>query len=266
MAASENYPTRLIACPVVPMFRAPDSNSEQVSQALLGTAVSELGGHGNWRFVTTPDNYPGWVETAALRDHPISWGSPFVEVKDLWINLRAEPSYAAVIHATIGVRLPLRGRSVGWVGLLVPGGETLWTEAHRVRIVRERASRVPSPAAVVRTARRFLGVPYLWGGCSPLGLDCSGFVQLVLRLHGMEVSRDAHLQAVQGESVGDPEAADLVFFGPPDRPDAVTHVGMMLDESRCIHASGGNCVRVDRLRDLARRLEYRGARRFIPRR
>ncbi|HEU4753310.1 MAG TPA: C40 family peptidase, partial [Armatimonadota bacterium] len=115
------------------------------------------------------------------------------------------------------------------------------------------------------TARRFLGVPYLWGGGSPVGLDCSGFVQLVMRLHGVELLRDAGPQMTQGEPVEAPDAADLVFFGPEGEPDRISHVGMMLDRERFIHAAGSDRVRINRLRDDPYGRIYRGARRVLPR-
>lgn len=262
-----SYPEKLISRTVVPMFRAPDPLSEQVSQALLAQRVREAGGRDAWRLIQTADGYQGWVAAVALVDIPPDWGLPWVEVLDLWANLRARGDYklAAVTQATIGTRLPLLERSEGWVRVLVPDGQHLWTEERRVHEVGALPVRRATPQQLRRTARRFLGIPYLWGGCSPVGLDCSGFVQLVLRLHDVELMRDAHQQAVQGDPVDAPGMGDLAFFGPEERPGAVTHVGMMLDNQRFIHAAGGDRVRINRLSDAPYCRMFRCARRFLER-
>jgi cell wall-associated NlpC family hydrolase len=261
------YEKKLVGRPIVPMLAAPDPLSEHVSQALLGMTVQVLGGRGDWRLVRTWDGYRGWLATVALCDFPKLWGGPWVEVTDLHINLRARPLYklASITQAMIGTRLPLLDRQEGWVQVLLPHGRQAWTEAHRVQEITDRPIRPLRPAAVVRTARRFLNIPYLWGGCGTSGLDCSGFVQLVLRLHGVELQRDAHQQATQGWEIDPPSTADLVYFGPADIPNKITHVGMMIDDERFIHAAGSDKVRINRLSDVPYKNQLRSARRYVER-
>lgn len=247
------------------MFAAPDPLSEQVSQALLGMRVLETGGRDEWRLIQTPDGYQGWVATVGLTNIPDGWHDPLVEVTDLWANLRAQASsrLTAATQAIIGTRLPLLSRHEQWVKLLLPDGRHVWTEAIRVTDVGEIPHFKRNARAICATARRFLGVPYLWGGCSPMGIDCSGFVQLVMRLHGVELLRDANQQATQGVPTSEPNTADLVFFGAEDQLEKITHVGMMLDRSRFIHASGSRYVRIDRLSDEPYVRRYRFARRYL---
>ena len=261
------YPERLISRSIVPMFAAPDPLSEQVSQAVLGMPVREIGGRGDWRSILTPDGYQGWVASAGLVEPPRTWGGPFAEITDLWANLRARAAsnLAPITQATLGTRLPVASQSEKWIELLLPDGRHAWTEAHRVQGVGDAPLRPRRPRAVIATARRFLGIPYLWGGCSPVGIDCSGFVQLVMRLHGVELQRDAGQQAEQGAPVAEPDVADLVFFGPADQPDKITHVGMMLDRSRFIHAAGSDRVRINGLADHPYAYKLRFGRRFIAR-
>lgn len=248
------------------MHRRPDALTEQVSQAVLGMPVEVREQEGGWSLVRTPDSYEGWLETNACVAVPASWEEPWGEIDELWANLRPAADYrlAAPIHAPIGVRLPLVERNEKWTGLRMPDHRVLWTESHRVRVVDRHPLRPASPRALARTARRFLGVPYLWGGNTPLGIDCSGFAQLVMHLHGIELLRDAHLQCEQGMPVEHPTMADLVFFGPADGADQISHIGMMLDERRFIHAKGGECVRIDVL-GTHRIHNYRFARRVLPR-
>jgi cell wall-associated NlpC family hydrolase len=198
---------------------------------------------------------------------PKDWGGPFAEVTDLWANLRgrASSTLAAVTQAVIGTRLPVASEHEKWIQLLLPSGKHAWTESHRVRVVGDSPLRPCRPRAILATARRFLGIPYLWGGCSPVGIDCSGFMQLVMRLHGIDLQRDASMQARQGAPVAEPDIADLVFFGPVDQRDKITHVGMMLDRSRFIHAAGSDRVRINQLSDPPYAQELRFGRRFITR-
>jgi hypothetical protein len=260
---------KLISRTVVPMFREPDLLSEQVSQGLLGMRVGETrvgeAATPEWRWIRTPDGYGGWAAAESLAAPPPGWKGPWGEIEDLWAHLRPAPEYrrAAALLAPIGARLPIVQEADGWIGLLAPDGRLLWTEAHRVRPVEREPLRPAVPRAVCRTARRFLGVPYLWGGCSPLGLDCSGFVQLVMRLHGVQLLRDAHQQATQGGHSHAPEGADLVFFATGQDPGRISHVGMTLDRERFIHAAGSDRVRVNRLADEPYRSQLLCARRFL---
>ena len=103
-----------------------------------------------------------------------------------------------------------------------------------------------SKSNIVSTALHYLNSPYLWGGKSPFGIDCSGFVQCVYQLHGIQLPRDAHLQAGHGEILGfidESEPGDLAFFD--DYEGKITHVGIIMPDYNIIHAFGK--VRIDRL-------------------
>jgi len=90
----------------------------------------------------------------------------------------------------------------------------------------------PTAADLLRTANQFLGVRYLWGGTTPLGMDCSGFVQQVYRLNGVALPRDADQQAMLGQRVDEARAGDLMFFG----AESVTHVGLATSATEFLHA------------------------------
>jgi cell wall-associated NlpC family hydrolase len=99
---------------------------------------------------------------------------------------------------------------------------------------------------LVGTALHYLNSPYMWGGKSPFGIDCSGLVQCVYQLHGIQLPRDAYLQAAHGETLGfidESEPGDLAFFD--DHEGKITHVGIIMPDYHIIHAFGQ--VRIDRL-------------------
>lgn len=102
----------------------------------------------------------------------------------------------------------------------------------------------PSRERIIETAHQFLNAPYLWGGRSIFGLDCSGFTQLVFKLNGIKLMRDAHQQAEQGTTINfadEAEQGDLAFFD--NKEGKIVHVGIVMKENKIIHASGK--VRVD---------------------
>jgi cell wall-associated NlpC family hydrolase len=122
----------------------------------------------------------------------------------------------------------------------------------------EVESRYPTADDYLKTAESFIGVPYLWGGTTALGLDCSGFVQQVYRLNGVALPRDADQQAVLGRKVEEARAGDLLFFG----ADSVTHVALATSATEFIHAPMKGAV-VERGR-LGGERKLLGIRRYLP--
>ena len=99
---------------------------------------------------------------------------------------------------------------------------------------------------LIKTAYMYLNTPYLWGGRSPMGIDCSGFTQMVYKINGIPLKRDASQQAQEGETLSfieESEAGDLAFFD--DKEGKITHVGLLLEKNHIIHAHGS--VRIDQI-------------------
>jgi cell wall-associated NlpC family hydrolase len=117
-------------------------------------------------------------------------------------------------------------------------------------------------SSVVDTARRFIGVPYVYGGSSPVkGFDCSGFVQYVFSLHGVKLPRTADAQARSGKRVETPAPGDLVCFS--ENNGYVSHVGIYIGNNSFIHANRGQGVTITSLSDNWYRTRYAGARRVL---
>lgn len=266
----------VVVRPVENMYSGPDEGRDVVSQALLGQLVAVVARKDGFVEVETPDRYRGWIAAAALRGY--SDGEPryasrgtVLEITSLMANVYRNPDVTTarpIAQAPLGTRLevvsPPRPPDNEWALVRLPSGETAYAQAGDGRLAEAGAARARgTEAELVATARRFLGAPYLWGGMSPLGVDCSGLVSRVYALHGVTLPRDANQQ------FDDPEAApvekahlrpgDLVFFG----KGRVTHVGMYVGEGRFINATTHEVpvVQEDDLDDPHWAAVYLGARR-----
>jgi gamma-D-glutamyl-L-lysine dipeptidyl-peptidase len=229
--------TATVRAPVAPLHAEARVASPQISQFLAGARLEVLEDVGEWLRVRGPDGYDGWINRGYL-DAALDW-------QPEWLL-----SLGCTVRCDDGLQrfLPLGARVPPGHGVL--SGETV-DDAQRRR-------RFPLDAdAIVRSAMElFEGTSYLWGGVTPQGADCSGFVQSIFSLHGVQLPRDAWQQAGVGEYAGRDidavRAADLLFFS--DRVDEhITHVGIATGDGRMVHLAlgrGGYCVeRLDALGD-----------------
>jgi cell wall-associated NlpC family hydrolase len=266
-------PKALITVGIANLRAEPAEASELVDQAHLTEMVTVLGSRPDWRYVQGPDHYLGWVRAGQLFEVPGSNNVGIVAVLLADVYERPSRASAVIERLPAGTRppqmfeagragadharpewgeVPLRRdvtRSSTRSGFLATGDTTRDGEV---------ASRYPTADDYLKTAESFIGVPYLWGGTTALGLDCSGFVQQVYRLNGVALPRDADQQAMLGRRVEEARAGDLMFFG----PDAVTHVALATGGSEFIHAPMEGGV-VERGRLGADR-KLRGIRRYLP--
>lgn len=218
----------MVVAAVAPLHAEPKVSSTQISQHVAGAALVVLEDLGDWLRVRGADGYEGWMHQGYLaRLRPATARQT---------NRPGRVSLGAVVRDRVGTRRELPLGATLAPDDVVEGGEVASAE--------ELAARFPSTAeAIARTAERyFVGTSYLWGGVTPWGADCSGFVQAIYSLHGVTLPRDAWQQALEGTDAGrDVTAlapADLLFFS--DRPDRhVTHVGLALANGRMAHVALG---------------------------
>ena len=236
----------------------PSHGAELVSQMLLGEEALALRERGEWLQVQTSDRYVAWVHRGSvLRDVPADETEFQRRVRerrlpaDRWVvtaraaRAVADPApFAAPVSELVQGGLvevvESRGR---FVRVLLPDGVTGWLARGEVIPADRLAERfTPSGRAILDHGAQFLGLPYLWGGTSEKGFDCSGFVQRLFGLHGTWLPRDSDQQAACGEPVDAGEdwsgiaAGDLAFFS--EREDGrVTHVGILAEDGRMLHAS-----------------------------
>ncbi|MDR0710891.1 MAG: C40 family peptidase [Prevotellaceae bacterium] len=230
--------------PVVPMRAADDERSEMTSQMLWGeTFCVEEQARGWLRICTDIDRYVGWVN--ALMVHLPDEESWERETQLPYQLCTATLCYA--VNEKTGQRICLPQGSVLYrynelTRTFMLAGNAYRLERDLYRLPEDKRE------AIVATALQLLNAPYLWGGRTVMGVDCSGFTQLAYRVAGVNIPRDAAQQVNAGVTVASVEAAhpaDLAFFGSEE--GKITHVGMLLEEKKIIHASG--CVRIDSLDD-----------------
>ena len=257
---------------VVNLYSSPNLEAEVVTQAILGTELSILEGREGWRYVRLPDQYQGWIEACYVRAYagdeaPYASAGQVVEIQNLLAFLYHHPDNtrcAPALQVTLGARLEVASVSDDRIQVSLPDRTVPWVRRGDVAIVEAGRPRPRGTVQqVIHTAKRFLGLPYMWGGTTPLGIDCSGFVQLVYRLNGVALLRDSHIQYTQADLAlvdkADLQAGDLIFFG----QTAITHVGLYMGGGEFIHATTHihPIVQISRLDEAHWTGLYQGARR-----
>ncbi len=251
----------VVARPVIDMYRNPDADSDVVSQALYGTDVLSIGRQQGWYRIRTADGYTGWIQAAdaqSLHGAPYAPDGRAVRVASLSANVYREPDVTR--HAPL-LRLPWEARlqtqaapqpsdSGRWIQVQLVDGRSGWVQRGDVS-----AGFAPlSIDAMLALARRFLGVTYTWGGVSSFGFDCSGFTQMLERQRGIEMPRDADLQAAWSGVIEvqrkDLRPGDLLFFGAS--ASHITHTGMYIGGGEFIHDTTHDHpgVQISRLDDM----------------
>lgn len=274
LPANERY--GLVRVSVANLRNRPGHAAELALQQLMGSSVAILKKEGNWYYVQTEDQYLAWIPSGSLRVGEQSlieeWGAvDLIAVKSMNGTVRVEARADAAPLSTVVLgnvlkRLPEAAASSSntktkWLAVALPDGRQGYIESEAVASARELYPQAAISAAnVIAQAQRMLGVPYLWGGTSVAGFDCSGFTQTVFRLNGVQLLRDASQQARQGEAIAvardyaELQPGDLLFFG--EKANRITHVAIALGGPRFIHAS--DFVRINSLDENdADYVEYR---------
>jgi len=230
---------------LAPVQATPHVAAVQISQFVLGHRLDLLMREGPWWRVRGEDGYIGWVHEGYLQTGLAEWAREWER------GTGGEPV------VSIGAELI----DDGWPVTRVPwGGRVIRDSPGRVRLPDGRRAEVgsgelidvdrlldrfpPRGESIARSARRWLGSPYLWGGVTPAGVDCSGFIQSVFWIHGIALPRDSDQQArvgagrPAGDRFEDLRAGDLLFFA--ERPGRVTHVAISLGGPIIVHSALSN--------------------------
>ena len=238
----------------------PAHSAEMATQALLGTPLAILRKDKGWYFVQTPDRYLGWTDDVIVMMTPAEfarWSQRpkiLVTTETTFLRQREDAASPVVSDVVAGGLLAVTGESPQVYAVEYPDGRTaVVPRGMAQRYAAWLAGARDTPETIVATAKRFFGVPYLWGGTSVKGMDCSGFTKTVYFLNGVLLPRDASQQVDVGELIDtsggiDLRPGDLLYFGTratTQRKERVTHVAISLGGQRFIHASSD--VRVNSL-------------------
>lgn len=238
-------------------FRSkPDHPAELVTQAILGTPVKVYKkGEDGYYLVQTPDGYISWLDdggfTFMTEDQWYEWKSSpkIIYTKEYGFSYsEADVNSQTVSDLVAGNLLKIMGEDSDFYLVNYPDERKAYVKKDEAKLFNDWYEALnPNGETILKTAYRFMGIPYLWGGTSTKGMDCSGFTKTVYFLNGIILARDASQQVNTGELVDTKEgwtnlqAGDLLFFGRKasgDKKERITHVAIYIGDGDFIHAAG----------------------------
>jgi len=239
---------------VIHLRREPSSTKELITQSLLGTPVRILKTEGGKSLIQVPDGYIGWVNTAEMHLLDQEGLTAYREAEKLVYNAQYGLSYSEpneesmpVTDLVIGNIVSKVSEESGFTQVKYPDGRLGWVKSSELVPAGEVFYKTTLKENLVQTALKYNGIPYLWGGTSSKNIDCSGLVCNIYFMNGIQLPRDADMQALIGkelttEFVADGlEPGDLLFFGrkaTEEEEENVTHVAMYIGDDEYIHSAG----------------------------
>ncbi len=251
----EGKTNALVRISVANIRSNPQHSAELATQATLGTPLKVLKKEGEWYLVQTPDKYLAWVDHGGVTlysdeeltewkaSEKVIFTEPFGQV-----NEQASENSGTVSDAVAGNIFELKGVKNGFFEVEYPDARTGFIKTSEAEKYSDwLANLEASEENLVETSKKLMGLPYLWGGTSAKGVDCSGYTKTVFFMNGMIIPRDASQQVHAGELIDEDknfeklQKGDLLFFGTPatdTSKEKVVHVGMWIGDGQFIHSSG----------------------------
>jgi hypothetical protein len=225
---------------LIPVRAEPDDRSEMTTQIIFGECYTVTEKQGRWaRIITSYDQYEGWID-----------GKQIIYISQQFHKV-ATTNYGISLEKIFPVHSRTRKTK-----FLIPTGSSFPGIDESIFLINTEEfqfnGRYLPPGhkteknTIIAAARNFLNTPYLWGGRTHMGIDCSGFTQIVYKLIGTSIQRDTSQQAEQGETINflsEAEPGDLLFFDNDE--GIIVHTGILMEDNKIIHASGH--VRIDNI-------------------
>lgn len=255
----------------------PKHSAELATQATLGAPVKVLKKEGNWYYIQTPDKYLAWVDTGGIvlftEQERKNWESTGkIIYTETYGHAYLGPDKEQIVSDLVaGNLLEVLKHADKFYIVRFPDGRQAYVANEESEKYEDWLAALDSSSdALVETSKRFIGVPYLWGGTSTKGMDCSGFTKTIYFLNGMIIPRDASQQVHTGKPIDDTgnfealEAGDLLFFGKKatdSTKEKVVHVGMWIGNNEFIHAS--DMVRVSSIDQVSKNYDEHNVNRYL---
>lgn len=249
----------LVSLSVANMRTNPRHPAELATQALLGTPLNILDKSGGWLLVQTPDNYTAWTEESGVTLMNKAEINRWIKARKLVYYKFSGNAYETSSTRSQTVSDLVICDVVEYIGETEHFYKTIYPDKRIAYILKSECiefkkwsnMKNPTPAEIIQTAKKLMGIPYLWGGTSSKGVDCSGFTKLTFMIRGIILQRDASQQANYGKAVEQENIlshlrpANLLFFGEKKsdkNKERITHVALYIGNGQFIHSSGRVCI------------------------
>ena len=225
--------TMVISVAVAPIHKEATFTSEMTTQGLMFESIGILGKQDNWFNVKMEDGYEGWMHHFYLSQNQVNSQSSLT-ITNRCTPVRAQRDRDGQILTLLsfGTTVPILEKTSGYCRIQLCNGEEGFIPAQQEIVQQNRND-------IIKLAIYLTGVPYIWGGKSSFGYDCSGFVQMVLKTAGISITRDTgeqiQTQGLDKISINEAKPGDLIFFSENNR---INHVAFSLGNSKIIHCSG----------------------------
>ena len=247
----------VVSLSVANLRSKPAHSAELASQAIMGTPVRVLKENDGWLLVQTPDQYIAWTNATSVKQMKRSeindWrNADRIIYTDTYGVISGDNKLTSVVSDLVaGAIVVKKSERKNIIEVTLPDGRSGYVSNQKWLNLKQWKDTVSAiPSKLIANGERFLGFPYLWGGTSSKGIDCSGFVKTIYFLSGIILERDASQQFKHGKEVDittgwkNLQKGDLLFFG-SKATKRITHVGMYIGDSELIHSSGS--VRINSL-------------------